>query len=75
MDDALALLRAAHAAGAKTVVATPHVSPRYPTTPEQIVAAANTQAESITSSSHAEQERQVASLRAEVDRLIKRRDA
>jgi protein-tyrosine phosphatase len=38
MDDALALLRAAQAAGAKTVVATPHVSPRYPTTPEQIVA-------------------------------------
>ena len=30
LEDSLALLRAAHAAGAKTVVATPHVSPRVP---------------------------------------------
>jgi protein-tyrosine phosphatase len=32
------LLRAAYAAGTTTVVATPHVSPTYPTTPEQIAA-------------------------------------
>ena len=30
LEDSLALLRAAHAAGAKTVVATPHVSPALP---------------------------------------------
>jgi protein-tyrosine phosphatase len=34
--DALALLRVAAAAGTRTVVATPHVSPRYRTAPETI---------------------------------------
>lgn len=34
--DALALLRAAAADGTRTLVATPHVSHRYPTTPEAI---------------------------------------
>lgn len=38
LEDSLALLRVAHAEGATTVVATPHVSPRYATTPEQIEA-------------------------------------
>src|SRR5215218_6063829 len=38
LDDSLALLRAAVAAGTRTVVATPHVSPRYPTSPESIAA-------------------------------------
>jgi protein-tyrosine phosphatase len=36
MDDALALLRAHVAAGTTTLVATPHVSQRYPTTPDEI---------------------------------------
>jgi protein-tyrosine phosphatase len=36
MEDALALLRGAYDAGSRTVVATPHVIKRYPTTPEQI---------------------------------------
>ena len=36
MEDALALLSAAYAGGTRTVVATPHVSGRYPTTVEQI---------------------------------------
>jgi len=36
--DALALLRAALAAGTATVVATPHVSPRFPTTADTIAA-------------------------------------
>jgi protein-tyrosine phosphatase len=36
LEDSLAILRAAHAAGAKTVVATPHVSPTYPTEPDTI---------------------------------------
>ena len=38
MDDALALLRMSIAAGTTTVVATPHVSPRYPTTADTIEA-------------------------------------
>jgi protein-tyrosine phosphatase len=38
LDDSLALLRAAHAAGTKTLVATPHVSPSYPTEPDTIEA-------------------------------------
>jgi protein-tyrosine phosphatase len=38
-DEALALLRVAAAAGARTVVATPHCSARYPTRPETIEAA------------------------------------
>src|SRR6185436_5191738 len=36
LEDALALLRGAYDAGTRTVVATPHVIKRYPTTPEQI---------------------------------------
>ena len=36
MEDALALLRGAYDADTRTVVATPHVIKRYPTTPEQI---------------------------------------
>jgi protein-tyrosine phosphatase len=36
MAGALALLRAAGAAGTRTVVATPHCSPRYPTGPDTI---------------------------------------
>jgi hypothetical protein len=39
------------------------------------VASARTQAESITSSGDAEKERQLAAIRAEVDRMTKRRDA
>ena len=39
------------------------------------MASARTQAESITSSGDAEAERQLAAIRAEVDRMTKRRDA
>ena len=42
---------------------------------DQIIKAANTQAESVIAGGDAEQERQVATLRSEVDRLAKRRDA
>jgi cell division protein FtsB len=42
---------------------------------EQILAAAATQAEAVRSSGDAERQREVALLKAEVDRLSKRRDA
>ena len=42
---------------------------------EQVLAAANTQAEAVRSSGDAERAREVALLKAEVDRLSKRRDA
>ncbi|MGA8246552.1 MAG: hypothetical protein WB797_06575, partial [Nocardioides sp.] len=41
----------------------------------QIVASARTQAEAVTASGNAEQERNLAALRAEVDRMTKRREA
>jgi protein-tyrosine phosphatase len=41
IEESLALARAAVGSGVRTVVATPHVSARYPNTPETIAAAAN----------------------------------
>ena len=42
---------------------------------EQIVASARTQADAITSRGDAESERQLAEIKAEVERMAKRRDA